>query len=256
MGTVLFVATFLGIIFTVCVLVTVYWTTIMAQFATLPSDKTSSRSTPRRFEQTWIQAYLPNTASVLQIEGTIPAMINVQAKLMTDAQKEKHILLNSHIDAMDELVFMKDKDNLKTKLIHGVTADAGQPVSFLSRSYATTDYYGKIREPLEKYQEYTIAQLENLHGLRFDAVICENAFETTDQVESFLKQLSVPAVFFMFHLPRSAIADREQFRQMLLRYKLEIRRHHRGTWLCLPVPPAPESSASHPDAKMSTGSSK
>jgi hypothetical protein len=173
-------------------------------------------------------------------------MINVQAKLMTDAQKEKHILLNSDVDAMDELVFMKEREDLKTKLIHGVVADAGKPVSFLSRGYATTDYQGKIREPLEKYQEYTIAQLENLHGLRFDAVICENAFDTTDQVESFLKQLR-PMVFFMFHLPRGAIADREQFRQMLLRYKLEAARHHRGTWLCMQVTPPSTSHAAGAD---------
>lgn len=218
----------------------------MAQFATIPSDKTHT-TTPRRFEQTWIQTYLPNTASVLQIAGATSTMINVQAKLMTDAQKEKHILLNSDVDTMDELVFMKEKEDLKTKLIHGGVADAGKPVSFLSRSYATTDYQGKIREPLEKYQEYTIAQLENLHGLRFDAVICENAFDTADQVDSFLKQLSVPVVFFMFHLPSGAFADREQFRQMLLRYKLQAARHHRGTWLCLQVtPPSTSHAAADP----------
>lgn len=252
MTTIEIVATILIAITVVAGLLLVYWITLVAQFATLASDE-GKVPTQRRFEQLWIQSYLPNTASVLQIAGSLPTMINVQAKLVDSAQKEKHVLLNSNMDVIDELVFEKDKSNLQTKVIHGVVADTGRPVSFLSRGYATTDYYGEVREPIEKHQEYTVAQLENLHGLKFDGVILETQFQTAEEIHTFLKQMNNPLVFFMFRCKQWKEWDYylrtkqwTAFSEMLAQHKLRVTRHHRGTWLCLPLPPDPKQPTPAP----------
>lgn len=252
MTTIEIVATIIIAITVVAGLLLVYWTTLVAQFATLASDERKV-PTPRRFEQAWIQSYLPNTASVLHIAGSLPTMINVQAKLVDNTQKEKHVLLNSNIDRIDELVFEKDKSNLQTKVIHGVVADTGRPVSFLSRGYATTDYYGEVREPIEKYQEYTVAQLENLHGLKFDGVISETQFQTAEEIHTFLKQMSNQLLFFMFRCKQWQEWDYylhtekwTAFCEMLAKHKLQVTHHHRGTWLCLPLPPDTQQPAPQP----------
>lgn len=252
MTTIEIVATIIVAIAIIGGLFWMYWTTVIAQFATLASDERKV-PTSRRFEQVWVQSYLPNTSSVLQISGSLPTMINVQSKLVDNTQKEKHVLLNSNVDMVDELVFEKDKISLQTKIIHGVVADAGQPVSFLSRNYATTDYYGEVREQIEKYQEYTVAQLENLHGLKFDAVLSESWFETSEDIHSFLKQVGTPLTFFMFRgrqLTRWDYSLRtkrwETFSQMLAKHHLQIVREHRGTWLCLPLPPDTKQSTNTP----------
>lgn len=138
-----------------------HWPWISAWFEFLPSDETSFHA-ERRYEQVWIQKYLPSHATILQVEGTPATSINIQKKLV---DRQKHIVLNTNENVLQH-VHASHK-------IHGAFATTGNPVTMTERGYAVTDYHGNIREETETWSHHTLQQLNTLYGLDINALVFE-----------------------------------------------------------------------------------
>lgn len=193
---------------------------IVSNFEIIPSDNADVRlNGGRRYEQVWIQKYLPKNAKVLHVNGQLQTIYNVQNVLTAP---DSHVVLNANTDVIDQLTNMKTSNSFRVSIIHGALADQNEPVAVTARSYAITDYDGKTREEIEKYGNFTIAQLASLHGVKFNAFISEYQMELVSELETIIKQFVDGDMPIDVMLVRIRNTDKKQISDMLFKYHLEI----------------------------------
>lgn len=161
----------LAILSAVCLVLYVYYESITSWFVVVPSDEADDApADAARVTQAWLQKYLSPKSAVLQVQGNVTTVYNVQ-KLLEDPSK--HIVMHTSGFRIEQLRYMQKKHRMPFVPIQGELAQNKKPVSIMSRNYATEDYEGKPREVVEAWQQYTFSQLETLYGIKVDTLLLE-----------------------------------------------------------------------------------